>query len=157
MADILMDGNIRVTWCTAISNTAAPTAAELNAGVALESYITPDGYKVTTSDDKVDTSALNSTDNFAVPGRRNDDVSITFKHQGDAVAPWTTFSGRPSGFLVERTGVAGSTAWTATQKVRVFVMQASNRQKLPRTANEVEKFSLDYFKVGATVDTAAVA
>ena len=157
MADILMDGNIRVSWVTSIANTAAPTVAELNAGVSLESYITPDGFNVNTNDDKVDTSALNSTDNTAVAGRRTDEIGITFKHQGDSAVPWTTFAGRPTGYIVERTSIAGSTAWATSQKVRVFPVQSSNRQKIKRAPNEIEKFTLDFFKTGATVDTATVA
>lgn len=156
MADILNDGNIRVYWVTTISNTSAPTTTELNAGVALESYITPDGYSITTSDDSVDTSALNSADNTAVPGRRNDEISITFKHQGDSAAPWTTFASRPDGYLVERTSIAGSTAWAASQKVRVFTVKAGSRQKAPRAANEVEKFTVEFSKTGATQDSATV-
>lgn len=157
MADILMDGNIRISWVTSIANTAAPTVAELNAGIALETFVTPDGYKISTSDDKVDTSVLNSTDNTFVPGRRSDDIAITFKHQGDASAPWTTLSGRPSGFIVERTSIASSTAWATSQKVRVFPVTASNRQKQERSANEVEKFACDFFKTGPAVDSATTA
>lgn len=157
MPDILNDGNIKVSWVTTIANTSAPTTTELNAGIALEAFITPDGYSITTSDDKVDTSALNSADNTAVPGRRNDEISITFKHQGDSAAPWTTFASRPDGYIVERTSIAGSTAWTAAQKVRVFPVKAGSRQKAARAANEVEKFTVDFMKTGVTIDSGAVA
>lgn len=157
MADIAMDGNIRITWCTSISNTSAPTTTELNAGVALESLITPDGWQVNTSDAAVDNTALNSIDDTSLAGRRSDDISVTFKHQGDAAAPWTTFAGRPVGYLVERTSIAGTTAWTAAQKVRVFPVQAGSRAKTPRAANELEKFVVQFFKSAATVDTATVA
>jgi hypothetical protein len=43
MADIPADGNIRVAWVTSIANKAAPTVAELNAGLLLTSIITADG------------------------------------------------------------------------------------------------------------------
>jgi hypothetical protein len=157
MADVIGDGNIRISWVTTISNTSAPTTAELNAGVALESFITPDGWNVSTSEAEVDNSALNSTDDTRLPGRRSDDIEVTFKHQGDSAAPWTTFASKPSGYLVERTSIAGSTAWTAAQKVRVFVVQAGNRNKAARTPNEVEKFSVKFYKSSAVIDQATVA
>ncbi len=157
MPDIIGDGNVRISWVTTISNTSAPTVAELNAGTDLTSWITPDGWNVTTSEAEVDNSALNSTDDTRLPGRRSDDIEITFKHQGDSAAPWTTFASKPSGYLVERTSIAGSTAWTAAQKVRVFVVQAGNRNKAPRTPNEVEKFSVKFYKSAAVIDQATVA
>ncbi len=157
MADIIGDGNIKVYWVSTISNTSAPTTAELNAGVDLTSFITPDGWTIATSEAEVDNSALNSTDDTRLPGRRADDIQVTFKHQGDGSAPWTTFASKPSGYLVERTSLAYATAWTAAQKVRVFVVQAGNRNKVPRTPNEVEKFSVKYYKSAAVVDQATVA
>lgn len=157
MADIINDGNVRVTWCTSIANTSAPTVAELNAGVALQSYITPDGWNVSTSDDTIDNTALDSVDNTSIAGRRNDDIKVTVKHQGDAAVPWTTFAGRPNGFLVERRGVASSTAWATSQKVRVFPCQAGSRAKEPVAKNELEKFTVQFFKTAAVVDSATVA
>lgn len=157
MADIVSDGMTRVSWVTTISNTAAPTTAELNAGVALESFITPDGLSISTSTAAVDNSALNSVDNTSVAGRRSDDISITFKQQGQSGAPWTTFSGKPSGYVVVRSGVAAATAWTASQKVQVFPAQAGDRQKASPAPNELEKFTVPFFKTGAVQDAATVA
>ena len=157
MPDIVGDGNVRISWVTSIANTSAPTTTELNAGVLLTSWITPDGWNVATSEAEVDNSALDSTDDTRLPGRRADDIEVTFKHQGDSNAPYTTFSGKPAGFLVERTGVASGTAWTASQKVRVFPVTAGNRNKLPRTPNELEKFSVKFYKSSAVIDQGTVA
>lgn len=157
MPDIVGDGNVRIAWVTSISNTSAPTAAELIAGVDLTSNITPDGWNVTTSEAEVDNSALNSTDDTRLPGRRADDIEVTFKHQGDTSVPYTTFASKPAGFLVERTSVAYATAFTAAQKVRVFPVTAGNRNKLPRTPNELEKFAVKFYKSSAVIDLATVA
>ena len=46
MAVVPIDGKVRVTWCNAIANIAAPTTTELNAGTALEGFITPDGLNI---------------------------------------------------------------------------------------------------------------
>jgi hypothetical protein len=157
MAAIVGDGMVKIYWVTTISNTAAPTAAELSAGVDLTGFITPDGHKWATAEAEVDNSALNSTDDTRLPGRRSDDVEETFLHQGDSAAPWTTFAGKPAGYLVERTSLAYATAWTTGQKLRILPATAGNRNKLPRTPNEVEKFSVKFYKSAATIDQATVA
>ena len=157
MADIVMDGNVKVAWVTTISNTSAPTSSELNAGVDLTSWITPDGLNITTETADVDTTAVNSTQNTYAVGRRTDSASLTFKHQGFAAAPWTTFASNPSGYVVVRRGIAGSTAWAASQKVLVYPAQAGYRALAPYAANEVEKFSVDFKINGIVVDSATTA
>jgi hypothetical protein len=158
MPDIVGDGNIRIAWLTAApSNLNAPTVAEIGGGVDLTPLLTPDGWNVATSEAEVDNSALNSVDDTRLPGRRADDIETTFKHQGDSAAPWTTFSGRPAGYLVERTSVPYATAWAAGQKVRIFPVTAGNRNKLPRTPNELEKFAVKHYKSAAVIDQATVA
>lgn len=157
MPDIISDAMTKVSWVTTISNTSAPTTSELNAGVALESYITPDGLSINTSTDTVDNSALNSNQSTVLPGRRGDEVSLTFKLQGQAAAPWTTFASRPAGYLVVRRSVASSTAWTAAQKVQVYPCTAGDRQLLPPAANELEKFTVPFMVTATVVDAAAVA
>lgn len=157
MPDLISDGMTRVSWVSTISNTGGPTVAELNAGVALESFITPDGLSINTSTAAVDNSALNSSDNTSLAGRRTDDISMTFKQQGQSAAPWTTFAGRPTGYVVTRSSLAAATAWAAGQKVQVYPMQAGDRQKASPAPNELEKFTVPYFKTGAVNDAATVA
>ena len=157
MSDIISDGYTRVSWVSSISNTAAPTATELNAGVALESYITADGYENGVTTAKVDTTALNSTQNTAAAGRREDTVKLTMKQQGKGNAPWSTFASNPSGYLVRRSGVAASTAWASSQKVTVIPCQAGFREEFSPAANMVEKLAVEFIVNGAVVDTAAVA
>lgn len=157
MAAIVGDGMLRVSWVTTISNTSAPTTSELNAGVALETFITPDGWKVATSEAEVDNSSIASTDDTRLPGRRQDDIEATFLHQGDGNAPYTTFASKPAGYLVERTGVAQTTAYATSQKLRIFPVTAGNRNKMPRTPNEVEKFAVKFYKSAAVVDQATIA
>jgi len=157
VADILADGNTRLSWVTTISNTAAPTTSELNAGVALESFVTPDGLSISTSTDTVDNSALNSTQSTVLPGRRGDEISLTFKQQGQGAAPWTTFASRPAGYLVVRRGIASTTAWTASQKVQVYPCTAGDRQLQPPAANELEKFTVPLMVTAAVNDAATVA
>lgn len=157
MADLISDGLTKVSWVTTISNTSAPTAAELTAGVSLEGYLTPDGFGITTSTDAVDASSLASTQDAEIPGRRKDSGSLTFKNQGESAAPWTTFASRPSGYVVARYGVASTTAFTAAQKVHVWPATAGDRQPQPSAKNEVLKFMVPIFVTGTVQASVAVA
>jgi hypothetical protein len=157
MADIISDGNVKVSWVTTISNTAAPTTSELNAGVALESFITPDGLKIDTSTDAIDNSALNSTQSTQMAGRRSDSIELTMKNQGQSAAPWTTFASKPSGYVVIRRSIATTTAYASGQKLQVFPAQAGDRNFQSPAANDLEKFSVKFFITGAVVDASSIA
>lgn len=157
MADIIGDGMIKVSFVPTISSTSAPTVAELNAGTALESYITADGDGTDRGTDAVDTTALASTHNTQLPGRRTLSVELTFKNQGDAVAPFSTLAGNATGYLVWRRHVASTTAWTAGQTVEVQPVQAGPRARVPGAANEVLKFAVQFAVTSTPVEAATVA
>lgn len=120
MADLVSDGKIRVTWVTAISNIAAPTVAELNAGLRLDTQMTPDGLQTTPSTDDVDTSSLSSTFNTTRAGRRGFDNAVTVKRQDTADTVRSTLVFRANGFLVVRRDLDANTAFAVSQKVEVY-------------------------------------
>jgi hypothetical protein len=156
MADIIADGMTKVSWVTTIATPTAPTATELNAGVGLEGFITPDGYGMSTATDAVDVSSLASTQDAELPGRRKDSGSLTLKHQGDAAAPFSTFASRPTGYLVVRFGVASTTTFAAAQKVDVMPAVAGDRQRMPSAKNEVLKFQVPIMVTGTAQVSVAV-
>jgi hypothetical protein len=145
MADIISDGMVKVGWVTTLSSLTSPTQVQVTAGVDLESFLTPDGLGIELGDESVDVSALNSTFSAAKAGRGTVQIELTFKDQGVAAAPWTTFASRPLGYLVVRTGVAATTDWTAAQKIDIYTCQAGDRKLLAPAANEVAKFSVQLF------------
>lgn len=159
MADIISDGMTKVSWVTTISNTAAPTAAELNAGVALEALLTPDGLGITTTTDAVDAASLASVQDAEIPGRRKDSIVLTFKDQGEAAAPFTTFASRPSGYVVVRRGVSvtGTPTYVAAQKVHVYPATAGDRQPQGSAKNELLKLVVPIFVTGPVQASVAVA
>ena len=64
MADFSSDGMTRVFYVSAIASQNAPTVAELNAGLALQSLITADGlegFEASTSDVETRRSTRRST------------------------------------------------------------------------------------------------
>jgi hypothetical protein len=155
MADIINDGMTKVAYVPTIASTAGPTVAELNAGVALESYITE--LEDDSSNESVDTTALSSTYETSLPGRRTLATSLTMKFQGAASAPYSTLAGTPDGYLVIRRFVASDTAWTAGQSVDVFTVQYGQRNELAVAANEVLKFKVDIAHTATPVYESTVA
>lgn len=152
MADIVSDGMVKVSFVPTISNTAAPTTSELNAGQALEEFLTPDGLGLEFGTDEVDVTALNSTFGATLPGRRTLSGSLTLKDQGRNVAPFSTFAGKPDGYVVVRRNLASTTAWTAAQLVEVYPVQAGTRAPIAPAANEVAKFSVNVYATSAPVN-----
>lgn len=160
MADVFADGNTRVAFVPTISNIAAPTTTELNAGTLLQSFITSDGlmgFEATTAE--VDTTALASTFNTKTIGR--DDFSGTglrLKKQtygSDTV--FTTLTRGTSGYIAIRRGIAETTAWTSAQALEVYPITCGQRKMLAPEANSVQKYEVPTPITSAPNLAAAVA
>lgn len=145
MADIVSDGMTRVTWVATLASVTSPSAATIEAGTDLEGFITPDGFNESVSNDDVDSSALNSTFSTTEPGRTTVELELTFKDQGKANPPYSTFAGRTSGYLVIRRGVAVATSYAASQTVDVYTVTASDPYFQSPAANEVTKVAFKFF------------
>lgn len=157
MADLLSDGNVRVTFAVTIANIAAPTTAELNAGTALEGLITPDGLDIASTTAAVDTSSLNSTFTTQAAGRRSYDIKLTFKRQTPTDTALNLFPYRTVGFLVVRRTIAASSAWAASQKVESYPIQTGEASLIKPAANEVQKFESIFFLTADANTTATTA
>jgi len=118
--DLVSDGKIRVTWAPSVANINAPTVAELNAGLRLDTVMTPDGLQISAKTADVDTSSLSSTFDTSRAGRRGFDVSVKFKRQDAADTALSTLVFRAVGFLVVRRTVDAGTANTVGDKCEVY-------------------------------------
>jgi hypothetical protein len=121
--DIIMDGNIRVSSVPSISNIAAPTVAELNAGTRLDTLITPDGLmNFKPEQGWVDNSALSGKFNTQLPGRASlSNLGLRFKQQSQAAdAVRNTFITSYATNIVVRRALDAGTAWATGQAVAVF-------------------------------------
>lgn len=122
MADIPLDGKVRVAYVPAIANIAAPTTTELNAGMLLQSTMTADGlggFRPETAD--VDTSSLASTFNTVTLGRVSySNMMLRLKKQDGTDTIWNTLTRGTTGFIVLRRYIDQATAWASTQKVQVY-------------------------------------
>lgn len=144
MADIVADGKTRVAWVPTIANIAAPTTAELGAGLLLQSLLTADGlagFQPETA--KVDTSSLASTFNTAKNGRTSfDSPMLRLKKQDTGDTAYTTLIRGANGYIVIRSSVVESTAWTATQAVRVYPVECGEVSHVDLEENSLERYEV---------------
>jgi hypothetical protein len=122
VADIPLDGKVRVAYVPAIANLAAPTTTELNAGMLLQLLMTADGlsgFRPDTAD--VDTSSLASTFNTQTLGRVSfSNMMLRFKKQDGTDTVWNTLTKGTTGFIVLRRYIDQATVWASSQKVQVY-------------------------------------
>ena len=152
MADIVVDGRVKVWLVPTISNIASPTTTELNAGTQVENIMTPDGlmgFEPDTAD--VDVSALNSTFDTKAAGRASfSGTAIRLKKQSGTDAVYNAYPRDTALYVViRRDGSLASTAWASTQKVEVYPAITGERRNLPPAANEVQKWEMP-LKVSST-------
>lgn len=164
MAVVILDGRVRVTWCTAISNINSPTTTELNAGTALETLIRPDGLKINPSTAKVDSSNLGSKYTTNRAGRVDYAVSLTIHHDGTTDTAWSLFPYRTSGFLVVRRGIDRTTAWTtgqgagaATGTIAILPLESGMPDESDPAPNTNWDFEVEFFLTADPADRAVVA
>lgn len=131
MSVVIIDGRVKVTWCTSVASVAAPTVAEANAGTALQGFITPDGLDIAVATGKVNTSNLGSKTTTSRAGRKDFDVSIKFHHDSPTDTPYNLFPYRTNGFLLVRRGTDATTAWASSDKVEVYPLECGepNQEK----------------------------
>ncbi|MGI5161389.1 hypothetical protein [Microbispora sp. CA-102843] len=157
--DLLGDGYYKVTWCLNIANIHAPTAAELNAGVDLQLYITKDGFNVTPDQAAVDNSSLASTGPTERGGSTAFGIELTCKRKkipAEDVA-WNTLQEKQMGFLAVRRTLPEGDAWAAGQEAEIYPAECGKRRKQQTAANEVQKFISKLFNHSPADDNAVVA
>jgi hypothetical protein len=143
MSDLISDGKTRVAWVASIANIAAPTVAELNAGLDLTPRITPDGLKIDPSTADVDTSSLASRFDTKETGRVGFENELTLKRGSTTPEdlPYNTLLYGVHGNLVVRRGLDYETAWTIGQQVEVYPTACGEPANVSPAPNEVMKFT----------------
>lgn len=147
MPDIPSDGNIRVSWLTAVANKAAPTVAELNAGLLLDSVASAEGMTGWAPETaSVPNRKLNSTFNSSDVGSISieDPVMQFFKQTGTDTI-YNTFVKGAIGFIVIRRSLPSSTAWAAAQLLQgVYPAKAGQRKWLDVEENTNERWEVPF-------------
>lgn len=161
MADIVIDGKVRVAYVPAIANIAAPTTAELNAGTLLTPFLIPTGLEgFEPSQAEVDNTSLASDFDTKLPGRlSHSGTGLVFKKQDGTDTIFNLLAPDTNGFIVIRTnGVPQATAWVAAQSpLRVYPGRAGTSYPVGLgEANSLERFRVPWF-ISATPNFRAVA
>jgi hypothetical protein len=146
MADYGFDGMIKTSFVSAIANVAAPTVAELNAGVTLESQLTADGLSISADTATVDTSKLNSTSVSEIIGRDSYTVGVTYVRGSHAAATaiQAALVRGAAGFLVVRRDIVSTTAWATAQKVEVYPVQCKRANPATPAANALQTVEIGF-------------
>jgi len=141
-ADLLGDGNVKVTFALTIANISAPTAAECNAGVDLQEYITKDGLGISPEQAAVDNTALASRDETEDAGSVKYSIELTVKRKETEVDDigWDTLVDRQLGYLVVRRNMAHETSYAAGQRVEVYPVRCGRPNMQPPELNAAQRF-----------------
>lgn len=145
MADNPSDGNVRVSWVTAIASKAAPTVAELNAGLLLTSLMTADGlagWVPKTAD--IGNRKLDSTfDSTDVGTISIDDSTLRFYKQVTGDTIYTTLTKLAAGFVVIRRVLPSATAWATGQLLMgVYPAKCAQRAWVAMEENTMDRWEV---------------
>lgn len=134
------DGKTKVYWVATISNKAAPTTAELNAGTSLAAFLKKDGLNINLSQNMVDNADLEDTFDAQGVGTYGGSMELTLYRDDTTETAWNLFVYGTAGYIVVRRGIAYSTAWTAAQKAEVYPAQMHEPVPTPSATNEQVTF-----------------
>lgn len=144
MTDSNTDGRIKISSVPAISNLAAPTTTELNAGIALDGLVTPDGLVGFEPDTgAVDNSKINSTFTTNSVGRASFSGTLLrlIKQVGTDTVYNTLVDSYATNIVIRR-DVASATAWASSDKIEVYPVQCGFVRNLAPEANAVHKYEV---------------
>jgi hypothetical protein len=125
-----------------VTNIAAPTVAELNAGTDLTDFTPRDGFNPSTNQNPVDNSSLADAFDSQVVGSEGGPITLTFFRDDTTDTAWDLIDYGLTGFLAFREGPPTATAWTAAQDVQVYPVQFFSPIPVQTAANEARKFSV---------------
>ena len=133
-----------MAYVAAIANNAAPTVAELNAGILLQQTMRPDGlvgFEAETAD--VDNSSLASTFDTVTVGRDSfSGTMLRLKKQTGTDTIFDTLQKGVTGYIVVRRYISHATAWAAAQKVNVYPVTFGTERELAPEANMVAMYEM---------------
>lgn len=143
MADIIVDGKTKVAFVPAISDTSAPTVAELTAGTELQDTLVPDGMEGFEPDPgEVDNTSFGSTFDTKLPGTSSFSGTrlVLKKQQGTDTVHTTLTAFDTGGFIAVRQGKDKATAWAASDDVQVFPIRTGAWAYMNPERNSVLKY-----------------
>lgn len=144
MTDIVSDANTRIAWVPTIANIAAPTTTELNAGILLNSTMTPDGmtgFKPETND-IVNTKFDSDFDTVDVGRTKLSGPMLRFYKQTGTDTIYDTLIKSAAGYVVQRKSLAATTAWASAQKIQVYPAKCGETALMDPEADTDERYEV---------------
>ena len=145
MADIIIDGFVRVAFVPTIASIAAPTTTELNAGTILSSTMVPSGLEgFEPGPTQVENSAFDATFDTHLSGIPSyPTASLMLKRQTGTDTIYNLLkTPNTNGYVVVRRNVAATTAWTAAQVVEVYPVNIGQHWAMAPERNTVSKYKV---------------
>ena len=143
MADIVIDGFVRVAFVPTIASIAAPTTTELNAGTLLHDTLIPGGLEgFEPSPGEVDNTAFGATFDTKLPGVSSfSGTRLMLKKQDGTDTIYNLLVVfNTAGYIVVRRNLANTTAWASTQKVEVYPIRTGAFAPVAPERNTVSKY-----------------
>lgn len=151
-------GNGRLWFVASIANPAAPTVAELTAGIDLTPFLVRDTLATPASASTLDASDASSRQNKTAPGNYGGDpVTATF-HRESVTADddaWSTLVPDTDGNLVVRRFGGSALAPAAGHKVEVYPGSVNTR--VMASGDQTQRFDLNWTTDGEVEQDATVA
>jgi hypothetical protein len=157
MADLLGDGNVKVTVVSALNSISTPTATQLNAGIDIQTVVTKDGLDIKVDQSAVDNTALASTSETEDAGTTKYELTLTYKKQDSTVGD-IAFNALVPGNLVwiaVRRDRSHTTAYATGHPVEIYPVRAGAYMRDAPKLNEPQTIQQKLF-VYAQPNTEAV-
>lgn len=149
MTNIIMDGYVKIWSVPTIANIAAPTVAELNAGLNIGQYLTRDGLQGFEPDTaSVDTTNITSTYGTNEPGLAalgKGTLMFLAQTQATEVVRPLFIRGYTTNIVVRRSGLLETAAWGASQWLEVWKIRCGARRDGQPASNETLKYGVEVF------------
>lgn len=162
MTDIIIDGRTRVEWVSGentISNPAAPTLAQLAAGMRISQWMPKagiSGFMANTA--AVDAAGIESRHDDERAGRVNHSGSILrLKKQTDPDIAYTTLVLGVLGFVIIRRYIIAIDAFVANQEISVFPVECGEVRHLEPEDNTMGRYEVPVYMRKEPVVRALVA
>lgn len=159
MADLLGDGNVKVTYVLTLSSITVPSATQLNAGVDIQTVLTKEGLDIAPEQTAVDNTNLSSTSETERAGTTKYTINLTVKRQTTSLADigYNTLVEGQDGFLCVRRNMAHDAVWATGQPAEVYPVQCGVQKDQPPKLNEPQTFMSQLFNHTAPETRATVA
>lgn len=155
MPRTIADGEVLINFSPTVSNTSAPTIAELGAGVDVTPFLS--SIDTPLDGDAVESSDLSSAFNKTVAGTFGGNISGDLYRDDTADTAWTTFDRNTEGYFVVRRFGGSSVAFAASDDVEVYHVRLITKSPNTLDRNNTQMFSIDAAVLDEPVLDAVVA